>query len=218
MIKAAIYDMDDLLVNSCAIHFKSLRAVFSRRDSNFDSIPEPILESFVGKRLIDIIEEATTFFRLPDDPKALNQERETIFLELAEKELELLPGAKKSLEMFRTNGLIIALASSATHAYIDLVLRKFSLEPFFSAIVSGQDVARGKPDPETYRKAAEKLGTPPEQCVVLEDAANGIAAAKGAGCKCIGVINTFTPPQDRSKADLVINSLEEIAMDMIISL
>jgi len=106
--------------------------------------------------------------------------------------------------------LRIGLASSGTEEYIGIVLDKFKIRRYFNVIVSGDDVKVGKPNPRIYTLAAEKLGIAPGRCIVLEDAKNGVEAAKAAGCKCIGVIDLNELPQDLSKADIVLNSLMEV--------
>ena len=126
-----------------------------------------------------------------------------------------MPDLLQSLKLFKKNKFKIALASSGTKKYINVVLAKFKIADYFDVIVSGDDIKRGKPDPEIFSVAVKKLGLKPEETLVLEDATNGIEAAKSAGCKCIAVINKMTPPQNYSKADLVINSLEEIDMGLV---
>ncbi len=121
-----------------------------------------------------------------------------------------MPGLIYSLEFFKSKGMKIALASSGTEEYIQIVLDKFSIRNYFNVIVSGNDVKKGKPDPETYAIAVKKLNLKPVECVVLEDATVGIIAAKAAGCMCIAVKNNYTLEQDLSKADTQINSLQMI--------
>ena len=91
-------------------------------------------------------------------------------------------------------------------------MEKFKVADYFDVIVSGDDVKRGKPDPETYLIAVKKLGIRPSQAVVLEDATNGIAAAKAAGCFCIAIKNPYTPKQDLSRADLALDSLADLSL------
>jgi beta-phosphoglucomutase-like phosphatase (HAD superfamily) len=108
-----------------------------------------------------------------------------------------------------------ALASSGTKAYIDFVVNRLKIRKYYDVIISGEDVKHGKPDPEPYLLACKRLGLPPDQCVVLEDASNGVKAAKAAGCKCIGIDSPYTPPQDLSQADLELKSLLKINKGII---
>jgi beta-phosphoglucomutase-like phosphatase (HAD superfamily) len=100
--------------------------------------------------------------------------------------------------------------------YLDTVLQRLGLRRYFGVLVSGQDVTRGKPDPEPYLLAAACLGVPPGQCVVFEDAAVGVRAAKAAGMACIGVPNPAAlQPQDLSLADLILPSLEHFELRLL---
>ena len=101
-----------------------------------------------------------------------------------------------------------AIVSSTPRANIEVMLQSLGLWEMFEVIVGEEDATRGKPDPEGFLTAAQRLGVPPEACVVIEDAPEGIAAGKAAGTRCIGV--TTTRPADRlSEADLVVDTLED---------
>ena len=206
------------MVNSNPLHAKAMEIVLKRLGHSPSEFPREMVSSFMGRRVIDILEEVISYLKLDVNIDALNKERRDIFLKLVQEQLEVMPGLYKSLNFFKKNGYPIALASSGAKQYIGLVLKKFNLENYFNVIISGDDVSKGKPDPEPYLVAAKKLDLDPADCLVLEDATNGIESAKAAGCKCIGVINLNTPLQDRSRADKVINSLEEINLEMINSL
>jgi len=218
MLKAVAYDMDDLMVNSIGLHRKAWQAVLAKYNHTFDEIPEKMRAGFVGKRMVEIAASVIDTLDLDVDPEELRRERINIFLELINKELKVLPGLKESLDFFKNNNFKIALSTSAVDKYVDIVLDKFNLRDYFSVIVSGNDVKTGKPDPETYLVSAQKLAVAPNECLVLEDATHGIESAKAAGCKCIAVKNNNTLPQDLSKADLILDSLLDINLDIIKSL
>ena len=218
MIKAAIYDLDDLMVNSYKLHIEASERVFQKYGVDQKKVPEHIRAGFVGMRVSDILKYLVDYFELDVNLEDLREKRSAIFLDLVNKNLKVMPGLLQSLKLFKKNKFKIALASSGTKKYINLVLKKFKIADYFDVIVSGDDVKHGKPDPEIFSVAVKKLSLKPEETLVLEDATNGIEAAKSAGCKCIAVINKITPPQNYSKADLVVNSLEEIDSDLINSL
>lgn len=215
MIKAIIYDLDDLMVNSIALHIKAWDILFSEYHVKISDLPPDLSSHFMGMRISDVLKEMINYFNLEVDYQTLYQKRQEIFLQLVAEKLEILPGLIESLHLFKDNQIKIALASSGTTKYINLVLKKFRLSKYFNVIISGDDVKNGKPDPETYLIACQKLGLKPEECLVLEDATNGIEAAKKAGCKCIAINNPYTPPQDRTKADLILDSLSEIDLDIL---
>ncbi len=218
MIKAVIYDLDDLMVNSIGLHKKAWNVLFAAYGVNVADIPAELESKFVGMRVSDILEKIVAYFKVKADLNELYQNRQEIFLKLVESDLEAMPGLIESLEFCRTNRLKTALATSATKKYYNLVLDKFAIRNYFDAIVCGDDVKKGKPDPETYLVACQKLGLAPADCLVLEDAANGITSAKAAGCKCVAVRNSCTPPQDLGQADVIIDSLNGLNSEIINSL
>jgi len=218
MIKAVIYDLDDLMVNSIGLHEKAWRLLLKEYQADHGALPADLRSSFVGRRIIDILQVIKDYFNLPATLEDLYQKRTAIFLALVREKLTPMPGLKASLDFFKDHDFKIALATSAAKSYYQLVLEKFGLEKYFAVIVCGDDVKTGKPHPETYLVACQKLGLPPGDCVVLEDATNGIAAANAAGCKCIAVRNPHTPPQDLGLADIILDSLEQINLALIAEL
>ncbi|OGD95032.1 hypothetical protein A3B52_03240, partial [Candidatus Curtissbacteria bacterium RIFCSPLOWO2_01_FULL_41_28] len=189
MIKAVIYDMDDLMVNSYALHIEASDRVFQRHGVDQKKVPEHIRAGLVGMRVSDILKYLVDYLKLDVNLENLQEKRSAIFLDLVNKNLKTMPGLLQSLKLFKKNKFKIALASSGTKKYINVVLAKFKIADYFDVIVSGDDIKRGKPDPEIFSVAVKKLGLKPEETLVLEDATNGIEAAKSAGCKCIAVIN-----------------------------
>ena len=210
MIKGVIYDLDGLMVNSEPLHVKTWEILLKKYSCDFNSIPEEIYKTYIGKRVIEIAEKIRTYFKINEPLEIFYRKRIETFMNLASAELKEMPGLYTSLDLFKKNNFKIGLASSGAKEYIDLILDKFKIRNYFDVIITGDCVTKGKPNPEPYLIASKKLGLNPKECVVLEDAENGILSAKSAGCKCIGVIGYDFPKQDRSKADLVIDFLENI--------
>lgn len=215
MIKAIIYDLDDLMVNSYPLHTEASNKVFQKYGVDQRKLPKHVRASFIGMRVSDILRYLVDYFKLDVNLEDLRKKRSAIFLELVKRKLKMMPGLYQSLKLFKKNKLKIALASSGARKYINLVLEKFKIANYFDVIISGDDVKRGKPDPEIFSVAAQKLHLKPEETLVLEDATNGIEAAKAAGCYCCAVVNKITPRQNYSKADLVVNSLKEIDLALV---
>ncbi|MBP7876269.1 HAD-IA family hydrolase, partial [Candidatus Woesebacteria bacterium] len=130
--------------------------------------------------------------------------------------LKLFPEYKKSypgvIDLIKdlSENYTLGLASSATRAEIDLITKEFGIDSYFKVVVSAEDVAQGKPNPEPYLKAASLLKVSPDECVVIEDAIDGVKAAKSAGCMCIRVATTH-PKGLATNADRTVDSFEEIA-------
>ncbi len=215
MIRAVIFDMDDLMINSYPVHILAAEEALKKYGHSLAEMPENIRRGFLGKRVIDSVKAAREYFKLPVSTEELYSEREKIFLGLIRNKIEPMPGLFRIIEMLEKEKLDMAIGSSGTRDYIGLVLEQLNLNDKFKIIVSGEDVEKGKPDPAVFLLSAERLRRMPEECLVLEDATNGIEAAKKAGMGVIGVRNPYTLKQDLSKADLIVESLDKITADMI---
>ena len=146
---------------------------------------------------------------------ALMREKERVFRDLVRERVRIFPGVRELLASLREGDdpLPTAIGSGALGSEIRLILGIAGLESFFDGIVAADDVSVGKPDPETFLRACELLavrspGLGPEQCLVIEDSAGGLAAGRAAGMTTVGVANSY--PAADLVADLVVDSLEEI--------
>jgi HAD superfamily hydrolase (TIGR01509 family) len=146
----------------------------------------------------------------PDVPRAellrLSERKEELFREEARARLRFFPGLEPLLAELRDRGFRMALGTSTPRTNVLFYYRELGLDRFFDACACADDVRRGKPDPEVFLKAAEKLGLPPPRCVVLEDAYPGLEAARAAGMKSIAVATTHTSEELRreTSADLIL--------------
>ena len=133
------------------------------------------------------------------------------YLELAlSGVLQAVPGSLDLIRRLREAGVPLALATSSWRRVVDAVLVQFGLTDTFQSVISGSELPKSKPDPAIYRLSAEALDTDPRDCVVLEDAAAGVAAAKGAGMYCIGFRNPHSGAQDLSRADEIVDDLTHV--------
>ena len=124
--------------------------------------------------------------------------------------IEALPGVKKFLLAARAAGIPASVGSSTPRKNIDTVIEMAGLEGLFEAIVSADDVQRGKPDPEVFLKGAAKLNREPGRCVVFEDAFVGIQAGKSGGMKVVGIASTH-PIEKLTEADIALHNLEGVS-------
>jgi HAD superfamily hydrolase (TIGR01509 family) len=137
-------------------------------------------------------------------------------IEYLEENIEKpIPGVMKILESLRKNKIKIALASSSSMEIIRMVLEKLKVTEYFQAIESGENLEKSKPAPDIFLNAAEMLQVEPECCIVIEDSNHGVTAAKAAGMKCIGFQNPNSGNQNLEAADLIVDSLEELNLDII---
>ena len=126
------------------------------------------------------------------------------------RDLQPIKGIPELLANLKKDGIAIGLASSSEKAFIEMVLEELGIRGYFQAVVSGEEVERSKPEPEIFLRAAELLNVDPADCLVLEDSRHGVEAAKRAGMKCIGYQNPNSGPQDLSRADKIVHTLENL--------
>ena len=178
------------------------------RGEGVDLSYEAFLDSF-GQRNDRIL---STWLGSTVDAAAIQRigdAKEAMYRDIARREgLTALPGAREWVEQLRQAGWRQAIASSAPRANVDVMLESAGIRELIDVVVSAEDVTRGKPEPDVFLEAAQRLGVAPAKCIVVEDAAAGIEAARRAGMRCIGV-NARTPLD----ADVYVRSLEELPED-----
>lgn len=206
-IKALIFDMDGLLVDSEPIQFETSKLLFHRHGHQFTVRH---LRKFLGVRLVDELTALKHYWKLSPGVSALQMERKDIFLKLVQQKLPLSEGAIELLHFLRKVSLPIGLGTSADRWFVDEVMEKFGIKHYFDVIVDADGVKQGKPNPEVYLRVAEQLKISPENCLVLEDAVNGVAAAKNAGMMCFAVPNLYTPKEYYQEANQIFQSLWEV--------
>jgi HAD superfamily hydrolase (TIGR01509 family) len=139
----------------------------------------------------------------------LMKETEDMFVEILDDRLAMMPGAAELLIALDVAQIPKAIATSSGRRFTRNVLGRFHLEPRFEFILTGEDVTHGKPDPEIYRRAAERFGIEARQMVVLEDSQNGCRAAVASGAFAVAVPSGASRPQDFSGAALVADTLKD---------
>lgn len=201
---AVLWDLDGVLVDSTRYHYEAYREMLtgSGRELGFEEF-----RNLIGLRNETILRRL--FGELPaGEVERLARRKEELFRERIAGNVEALPGAADLVRRLQREGVPMAIVSSTPRANIDLILGILGLGGAFSAIVGAEDAGRGKPDPEGFLVAAGRLGVAPADCVVLEDAPEGIEGAKAAGMRCVGVATT-RPPERLRQADLVVESLDD---------
>ena len=209
-ISAAIFDLDGLLADTECLHCRAYQMALS--EHGVELLDADYAEHWV--RFGNGIADWVTLRGLTLDPQALRLRKAGHYLDLLASSLRPMEGALELLESLRGK-MRIALASSSYRDAIDGVLAGLGIGRFFEVIVSGLDVARVKPAPDIFLKAAGDLGVAPEQCLVFEDAEKGIIAAHRAGMRCIAVPNEYTRHHDFSKATKICSSLKEITPEVL---
>lgn len=214
MLKAVIFDMDGVLVDSEPLHYEVNRMTMQEHfhaDLNYEYYKQYIgstvlamwdkiikdfsLEGYTAKELFDLSEDI----------------KEKILSESGYPEVPGVVSFVKSI----SSDYKLAVASSSALVNIEKNVTKLGIKDDFDTLVTGLSVAKPKPAPDIFLKAAEQLGVRPEECIVVEDSCNGTRAAKAAGMACIGFINPGSGDQDLSAADYLFESFDNIDVDFI---
>ena len=206
MIKAFIFDMDGVIVDSEPLHFELNRRIL--RDFGLE-IPDEVFHNYVGITNEEMWTDFIERYRLNTTIKEL-QAKEDLLKKEVFKDLQPIKGIPELLANLKRDGIAIGLASSSSREFIEMVLEKLGIRHYFQAIVSGRELTRSKPDPEIFLRTAALLNVEPADCLVLEDSKHGVEAAKRAGMKCIGYQNPNSGPQDLSRADKIVHTLENL--------
>lgn len=208
-IGAVIFDMDGVLVDSEPLINQAAIAMF--RERGLTVKPEDFLP-FVGtgeERYVGGVAEA---YGLSIDPVEAKNRTYEIYLDLVPGQLEAFPGAVELVHGCREAGLRVAVASSADKIKVAVNLQKIGLPlEFWDTVTTGEQVTRKKPAPDIFLEAARALGIEPSNCVVVEDAVNGIRAAKAANMRCVAVAQTF-PPESLREADVVRDKIAQVQL------
>jgi beta-phosphoglucomutase family hydrolase len=206
--RAVIWDMDGVIADTAPYHFQAWRQAFQKRGVEFT---EADFRRSFGQRNDNIIRGILGQQTSDAEIAAISPEKEATYRRLARHHQQAHPGAVAMLQQLQKRDYKIALASSAPPENIRFVLDDLGIGSYFQATVSGRDVTRGKPDPQVFLTAAQKLGVSPDRSVVIEDAVAGVAAAKRAGMACIAVTNTNSR-ESLHEADLIVDSLEQVTV------
>jgi HAD superfamily hydrolase (TIGR01509 family) len=211
-IQAVIFDMDGLLVDSEPLAARAMDDFLSgykrERRAEIDA-------QLLGRRLTDALEIVKRAYELDESLDALVAK----YGELRELALagntRLMPGAREAIDRCRDLRLRVGLATSAIRVHADRTLKETGLSGLFDAQATGDEVARGKPEPDLFLLAASRLGAAPASCVVFEDAPNGVAASIAAGMQVIAVPNASTegldfPIPPTRRADSLATGLEQL--------
>jgi HAD superfamily hydrolase (TIGR01509 family) len=206
MIKGVIFDMDGVLVDSEWFIAEAATRMFAERGlvvKHEDFLP------FVGAGENRYISGVAAKYGLIVDIEEVKKRTYEIYDELVRGTVEPLAGVREFIAKARSKGLKLAVASSADKPKVDINLRELGLtEGTFDTVVNGLDVLHKKPDPEIFLTAASRLRLRPEECLVVEDAVNGVAAAKAAGSRCLALMTSFTKEQ-LAGADWFANNLAD---------
>jgi len=207
MIKAAIFDMDGVIVDSEPMHIEAEKRILLKYGVE---ISADELRTYTGTTAESEFADLIRKYGLKTTVDRLFREKEAVLFDLLERRTEPTKGVIKLIKSLKQQGLKLAIASSGHRKLVHYFLRKLKIVSLFDSIVCAEDITRSKPDPEIFLKAAKNLSLDPAECVVIEDSTLGVTAAKSAGMKCIAFRNPNSGNQDLSKADLIIDDFRKL--------
>ncbi|MBC7744814.1 MAG: beta-phosphoglucomutase [Flavobacterium sp.] len=205
-IKACIFDLDGVLVDTAGFHYRAWKKLANRLNFDFTIQDNEKLKGINRKESLELILDWGKVFKTSYEKQELAQLKNTWYVEMISgmTPVDVLPGALRLLQELKAAGYKIALGSASKNAGI--ILNKVELIRYFNAVVDGNVVTESKPDPQVFLKGAEMLQVSPASCVVFEDAFAGVEAAKAGGMKVVGIGST----KALAAADLVISGLHEM--------
>lgn len=206
-MQAVIFDMDGLMIDSEKIYWAVGRELAREYGKE---VSDQTLGRMMGRSPIDSVALFARDLGLTQSPLELHEIRETRVQRALEQGVDAMPGLFEALAQLKPR-YRLGIATSAPMRLVEIVLRKLDIGHYFDAVQTSDGIARGKPDPEIYLKAADKLGVPTAQCFVLEDSSNGVQAGRRAGAYVIAVPSPYTRDQDFSLAYEIATDLNDAA-------
>lgn len=207
-IKACIFDLDGVIVDTALYHYKAWRRLANELGFDFSLSQNEELKGISRIDSLNIILGWGSITKTPEEIELLAAKKNAWYAEMINKmtSKEILPGAKEFLTLIKAHHYLTALGSASKNSAT--ILNRIGLSDFFDVIVDGNSVSKSKPDPEVFLTGAEHLGVEPTQCVVFEDAIAGIDAAKRGQMKAVGIGDK----EVLQHADLVISGLQEMTL------
>ena len=212
-MKAGIFDLDGVIVNTVPLHFGSWKKMFKEYGKDFTF--EDYKEKVDGIPRIDGARAILTDVSDEELKKASDKKQGYLLEYLRTEKIPVYNGTVDMIKSIKKSSLKVGAISSSKNC-LD-ILKRVKLADLFDVIITGNDITKGKPDPEVFFMAADKMKVERSGCVVFEDAVLGVEAAKTAGMKCVG-IDRYKHPERLKKADIIVGDLNETNLDKIKSL
>ncbi len=208
MITSLIFDMDGVLVDSEPTHKRIEQQLYQQVGLHISYQEHMSMVGMSSQNTWAMLKKKYGF--MPSVSEMVKRKKDTYRNILANtNEIPLVEGVKPVLQKLAQK-YTLSVASSSSLENITIVLEKYALKKYFSKQTSGQEVPYSKPKPDIFLLASERISTPPKNCLVIEDAANGVKAAKSAGMWCIGFQNPNSGTQDLSLADKIVHHYQEL--------
>jgi beta-phosphoglucomutase len=204
--KGVIFDLDGVLIDTGEFHKQSWYDLAQKQGLD---ISDEIFYSTFGMQNYQIIPILAGRSLPAEDIERLSEWKESCYRELAAGKLTLLAGAETLIKDLKNKDFLLAIGTSTPRVNVTFILEQVPSLNCFDAFITGEQVSKGKPHPDTFLKAAEKLLLGQDRCVVVEDAVQGVEAGKAAGMAVVAVTTTRNR-EDLQQADLIVDSLAEL--------
>lgn len=188
------------------MHHEIEREIFGRLGITVTPTEHSTFTGMAGDRMWVILKERYGYLQSLDEVRVLVRRLFYDRFDDRNGGITLVEGVDGLIEKFRMSGLRLAVASSSSSAYVRMMLHHFGLASKFDRLCGGDTVIHAKPEPDLFLYAAEQVGVDPVKCLVIEDSANGVRAAKKAGMTVIGYRNLNSGEQDLSPADFIVDN------------
>lgn len=213
MIKAVIFDMGGVLIDSEPLHFSAIEEVLKKY---VIEISDDYLDKYVGDTNVRVWTKMKEEFHLPEKIEFyIEQQVESTIDCLWKDEYKPIDGIIELLQLLKENDYHIGIASSSPPDVIQNIISRIGITEYIGKWISGDEVEESKPAPFIYERAAKVLGFEPGECVAIEDSFYGVTSAKTAGLKCIGYKSPEAIEQDLSAADVIVNKMEQVTIELI---
>lgn len=212
MIKAVIFDLDGTMVeteNSVWVHVNHILA--EKHGKKFD---ESVRKKMMGRKESEALQIFLDHHQIDATVEQLVEERQELLLQLVDR-VKANPGLYELITLLNKMGIKKGIATSSFYPFASKVLEKVNLTSEFEVFVTGNQIRNGKPHPEIFLTVAKKLDVDPKDCLVLEDAQNGVEGAYNAGMKVIAIPHQYSVDHDFSKATMILKSLTEVTSKLL---
>ncbi len=201
--------MDGVIIDSEFLHKKAYYETFVSLGLD---VSDKLYKTITGSSTINVFQKLIEHFKLDIDPNDLVMDKRRRYVEYFQNDptIHLVKGVEEIIKYFHQNGITLILASSASMPNINRVFKRFDLDQYFTAKISGADLTKSKPHPEIFERAAILGNTAKENCIVIEDSDNGIKAANDAGIFVFGYRNPMSEDQTLENADSIISEFSEL--------
>ncbi len=210
-VKACLFDLDGVIVDTAVYHFQAWRRLANELGFDFTEHQNEQLKGISRMESLELILNWGGVTLTAEEKEAWATKKNQWYLDLVMQMTpkEVLPGVPEFLKSLRANGIKIALGSASKNS--KLILERIQMLDYFDAIIDGNNITKGKPDPQVFLMGAEATGAQPSECVVFEDAVAGVRAAKAGGMKAVGIgsVDILT------EADIIISTFEDFSVEKL---